>query len=96
MDCTERGSTEGDGKVEGNIMTAYTGICLDCREPIAPKRIAALAPLKPLYCRECQERHPVPVEEAVERLGAALAVPAEMDGDQHRLGGDSEVRHVVF
>jgi hypothetical protein len=75
-------------------MNVYMGICLDCEEPISPKRIAYLG--KPLYCVSCAERHPVPVEEAVKGIGSAIAVTSEMDGDQHRLGGDSEVRHVLF
>jgi len=37
------------------------GICLDCDEPIAPKRLAAVPDA--LYCIRCQPRHDKKIKE---------------------------------
>lgn len=45
------------------------GICLDCEEPIAPKRLAAVP--WTAYCLECQEIHDT--REASDAVGPRLA-----------------------
>jgi DnaK suppressor protein len=51
------------------IVDGDFGICLDCEEPIAPKRLAALPTAR--YCLHCQELHDA--EEAANRFVPNLA-----------------------
>lgn len=63
--------------------------CIECGEPIAPKRLAA----KPnaLRCVVCQEATDLTPYEMFgsSRLAGVMAVKSEGDGDHHRVGGDS-------